>query len=129
MIRDKADKSRSSSDIKTVANKFDVRGKGKYAIPMIIDVVNSEIIYVDLYMNGVDSLNRVEGAVNDISIVAREIVKMINTKPNMYDLVYRHAIASNAEIVENKEDATITYGIEECTYTVDRVDEILAELL
>jgi stress response protein SCP2 len=129
MIRDRVNNDRSSFDIKTVANKIDVRGKGSYAIPIIVDVVNSEIVFVDLYMDGPQSLNRVEGAVNDVSTVAREIVKMVDTKPNMYDLVIRHIEASNAELVENKEDATVTYGINECTHSVDRVDEILAEML
>lgn len=129
MIRDKSDSSHKTFDIKTVANKFNMVGKGRYAIPMIVDVESGEIIFVDIFMNGVDSMNRVEGAVNSISTVAKEIVKMNDTKPNMLDLIKYHINASNAEIVENKEDATISYGITGCTHSVDRVDEILSELL
>ena len=76
-------------------------------------------------MNGNHSMNRVEGAVNDVSIVSRELVKMIDTKPNMLDLVKYRTSTPNITIVEKKEDADVTYGIENCTYTVDRVDEIL----
>ncbi|MFW9952342.1 MAG: TerD family protein, partial [Candidatus Thorarchaeota archaeon] len=129
MIRDEASSSRKSFDIKTVANKFNMVGAGRYAIPMIVDVEASEIVFVDIFMNGTNSMNRVEGAVKDVSTVAREIVKMVDTKPNMLDLIKYQVEASNAELVENKEDATITYGITECTHSVDRVDEILAELL
>jgi len=129
MIRDKASSDRKSFDIKTVANKFNMTGKGSYAIPMIVDVEAGEIVYVDLYMNGPNNLNRVEGAVNNVSTVAKEIVRMVDTKPNMHDLISYHVEFSNAELVENKEDATITYGITECTHSVDRVDEILSELL
>jgi len=74
-------------------------------------------------------MNRVEGAVNDVSTVAREIVKMVDTKPNMLDLITYQVNASNATLVETKEEATITYGITGCTHSVDRVDEILAELI
>ena len=129
MVRDKDKAGRKTFDIKTVANKFNMVGKGTYAIPMIVDVEAGEIIYVDLYMNGTSSLNRVEGAVNNVSTVAKEIVKMVDTKPNMLDLITYQVNASNAELVEDKEEATITYGITECTHSVDRVDEILAELL
>ncbi len=129
MIRDKASSSRKSFDIKTVANKFNMVGKGKYAIPMILDVENEEIVFVDIFMNGTNSMNRVEGAVNDVSTVAREIVKMVDTKPNMLDLITYQVTASNATLVETKEEATVTYGITGCTHSVDRVDEILAELI
>lgn len=129
MIRDKANKSRQSFDIKTVENKFNMVGQGRYAIPMIVDVEKSEIVFVDLYMNGTSSMNRVEGAVNDVSTTAREIVKMVDTKPNMLDLITYRMKSSGIEIVENKEDATATYGITDCDYSVDRVDEVLSELL
>lgn len=129
MVRDKVNKSRSSFDIKTVANKFNVTGQGAYAIPMIVDVKTGEIIYIDLYMNGHEQFNRVEGAINDISIITRELIKMIDTKPNMLDLIKYQVISSGFNVVESKEDASITYGINDCTYSVDRVDEILANLL
>lgn len=129
MVRDKAKAGRTTFDIKTVANKFNMVGIGSYAIPMIVDVEAGEIIYVDLYMNGPNSLNRVEGAVNNISVVAKEIVKMVDTKPNMLDLITYQVNASNAELVEDKEEATITYGIAGCTYSVDRVDEIISKLI
>ena len=129
MIRDKVSSDKKTFDIKTIANKFNMVGKGKYAIPMIVDVENSEIVFVDIFMNGTNSMNRVEGAVNDVSTVAREIVKMVDTKPNMFDLITYQVNASNATLVETKEEATITYGITGCTHSVDRVDEILSELI
>lgn len=129
MIRDNVSSSRKSFDINTVVNKFNMVGKGRYAIPMILDVENEEIVFVDIFMNGTNAMNKVEGAVNDVSTVAREIVKMVDTKPNMLDLITYQVNASNATLVETKEEATVTYGITECTHSVDRVDEILAELI
>ena len=129
MVRETANANRATFDIKTVENKFNMVGDGTYAIPMIVDLKTSEIVFVDLYMNGNHSFNRVEGAVNEISTVAKELVNMVNTKPNMLDLLTYQMNASTAEIVENKEDATVTYGIKDCDNNVDRVDETLAELI
>jgi stress response protein SCP2 len=129
MMRDKVDNDIKTFDIKTVTNKFNMTGEGNYAIPMIVDVDNSEIIFVDLYMNGKDNLNNVEGAVNNISTVAKEVINFVNTKPNMYDLITYQVKGSNAVIVKTKDEATVTYGIDGCTYSVDRVDEILANLI
>jgi stress response protein SCP2 len=129
MLRDKAKAARKTFDIKTVANKFNMAGVGKYAIPMVVDIDKSEIVVIDLFMKGLNQCNRVEGAVQNISTVIKELVKMYDTKPNMLDLVKYRIEASNVEIVESKEDATVTYGITGVTHSVDRVDEILAELL
>ena len=129
MLRDKTKASTMTFDIKTVANKFNMVGSGKYAIPMILDVERGEIVIIDLFMKGTSSFNRVEGAVQDVSTITRQLVKMYDTKPNMLDLVTYRIAGSNAEIVATKADADVTYGVEDCTYSVDRVDEILAELL
>ena len=92
-------------------------------------VEKGEIIIIDLFMKGTSNFNRVEGAVQDVSTIAKQLVKMYDTKPNMLDLVTYRIAGSNAEIVADKSEADITYGVEDCTYSVDRVDEILAELL
>jgi len=51
MMRDDVNSDVKSFDIKTVVNKMNVTGNGKYYIPFLLDVVNNKIIYVDLYVN------------------------------------------------------------------------------
>lgn len=116
-------------DISTVDFKFNLTGIGSYAIPFIIDIEKGEIIYIDMYMNGAKQFNNVEGSVKDISIVTQELIKMLDTKPNMLDLIKYRITGSNADIVDNREDADVTYGITGCTYNIDRVDEILSTML
>ena len=82
-----------------------------------------------MYMNGAKQFNNVEGSVKDISIVTQELIKMLDTKPNMLDLIKYRITGSNADIVDNREDADVTYGITGCTYNIDRVDEILSTML
>lgn len=129
MFREDTDSNHSSFDIKTVANKFNMVGKGSYAIPLIVDLKEGKVIVTDLYMNGENNFNNVEGAVNDISIITREAVNMVNTKPNMFDLIYYRLSNANVELVSDKNDADFTYGVNDCDLSIDRVDEILANFL
>jgi len=131
MIRDKVTKSYKSFDIKTVQNKFDLNGTSRYAIPVIVDLKENEIIFIDLYVGNVEGnrYNRVEGACDDISIISREMVKMNKTRPNMHSLAHYNAIGRSGNIVEDKEHADITIGVSDCDYNVGEIDKILEELI
>ncbi len=129
MIRDKVSSNYKTFDIKTVQNKFDVTGAGAYAIPIIVDLQENEIIFVDLFMRGVGQYNRVEGAYQDISVVTKEIARMIETRPNMFDLATFHRDARGAESTEDRDQADITFGLSDCDYNVYEIERILSELL
>ncbi|MCP3926407.1 MAG: TerD family protein [Desulfobacterales bacterium] len=129
MIRDKVNKDYKSFDIKTVQNKFDINGAGSYAIPIVVDVVKNEITFVDLYVNGVNAGNNVEGAHSDISVITREMLRMIDTRPNMFDLAHRNIKGRCAVLVENKDEADITFGIKDCDYNVSNIETVLSELI
>ena len=129
MIRDRVDATYKSFDLKTVQNKFDLNGAASYALPIVIDLQQSEIIFVDLYMRGLTKRNTVEGAISDISIVTQEMVRLGEMLPNLYDLAVLHQQARGAQAVEQAEEADITFGLSGNTYSADRVERILAELL
>jgi len=129
MIRDQVDATYKSFDLKTVQNKFDLNGGASYALPIVIDLQESEIIFVDLYMRGLSQRNTAEGAVGDISIVTQEMARLGEMLPNLYDLALLHQQARGAKKVEQAEDADITFGRNGRTYSADRVERILAELL
>jgi stress response protein SCP2 len=129
-FRDKANKSRKTFDVKTVKHKFNMVGAGAYAIPMIVDLKEREIIFVDLYVNGFSSVNRVENASMNISVISKAAIEMINSRPNMLDLVTRFVQAGNVQMVDNREEADFTYGVDDdCDMSVNRVDEILSVFL
>ncbi|MBT9587279.1 TerD family protein [bacterium] len=129
MIRDRVDCNYQSFDIKTVQNKFDLTGNGSYCLPIIVDLWEGEIIYVDLYVSSVDQHNRVEGAVKDISIVTGEMVRMGKMQPNLYELADWHLRARGATAVKERELADLTFGLTGCDFSADRVEQVLAELL
>ena len=129
MIRDKVSKEYKSFDIKTVQNKFDLKGSGSYCIPIIIDVKERAINFIDLYVGGLSQHNRVEGAESNISIISQEMVKMHNTRPNMLDLAMFNRKGRKGIVAQTKKSADITIGIKGCDYNVTEIEKILCELI
>jgi stress response protein SCP2 len=129
MMREKATSDIKTFDIKTVANKFDLNGVGGYAIPLMVDVDRQEIISTDLYVSAVNFHNNVEGSVNDVSVICAQLANFIKTRPVIGDLAYAHVNARDGNLTEFKENADITFGLNDCTYNVTDVEQILAELI
>lgn len=128
MIRDQVDARYATFDLKTVQNKFDLNGASGYCLPILVDLQKSEIIYLDLYVTGSARHNTAERAVHDVSILSREMVRLGEMLPNLYDLAVLHQEARGAERVERAEEADITFGRSGQTYAADRMETILAEL-
>lgn len=129
MIREKVDSSYASFDIKTVQNKLDMAGNGGYCIPMLVDLKERRVLYIDLYVTATDAGNRVEGAVKDLSVIVREMVRLRETRPNLQRLALHHARARGAQVIEARDDADITFGVHGCHYGPDRMEMVLADLL
>ncbi|BDS13194.1 TerD family protein [Aureispira anguillae] len=129
MLRDKASAKSKTFDIKTVANKFDLNGVGGYAIPLMVDIKEQEIIATDLYVSGIQFHNNVEGSVNDVAILCAQLANFVKTRPVLGDLAAAHLRARNALQTEFKENASITFGINDCTYNATDIEQILTELI
>lgn len=129
MVREKTDSSRKSFDIKTVKNAVSLNGFSAYNIPMLVDIKDKEIIFVDLYIKGRQFGNNVENSLNSVSVVSQEVSRMIETKPNIWRLVEHNYKARGAEIISNKEEADITIGFEDCDYNALEAENILSEFL
>jgi len=128
-FRGKSNSKYKTFDIKTVQNKINVIGIGRYAIPFLVDLKEKCLIYVDMFMKGHKNFNGVENSEQDVSMVSREIANMINTRPNMYDLVSYHVKASGSTFSPRKE-AEVTFGIDEnCDYNVRNIEETLSLML
>jgi hypothetical protein len=129
MIRDQVDASYASFDLKTVQNKFDLSGTSGVALPILVDLERSEIIILDLYLPGLQSHNRVEACVTDISKACAAMVDLGEMLPNFYDLAELHQQCRGAQRVEQQHQADLTFGLSGTTYAVDRFEKVLAELL
>lgn len=129
MAREQVDATYATFDIKTVQNKLDLSGPASYAIPFLVDLREQEIIYVDLYVHSVESGNRVEGAISDISSITREMARQLETRPTVQQLALHHANARGASLVEKPGEADLTFGVADGDYCILRMERILAELL
>ena len=129
MIREKVNADYKSFDIQTVQNKFDLTGTCSYAIPLLIDLTSCRIIFVDIYVNGVGQYNRVEGAYQDVSTITREMARMVDTRPNLYDLALHHVRGRNGEVVNAREEADMTIGFGGCDLNALQIETVLSELL
>ena len=128
MVRSKVDSSMKSFDIKTVQNKLDLEGRSGYAIPLVVDLVKKEIVWIDLYVGSRDFRNRVEGAYSVVAKAAREVSRFCETRPTLKMLADLHLEARGGELAEDAE-ADITFGIEGCSYNATDVETVLSELL
>ena len=128
MIREQVDARYQTFDLKTVQNKFDLSGVSGYCLPILVDLAQCEIIFLDLYVTGLDDRNTAESSVQDVSVLSREMVRLGDMLPNLYDLALLHQQARGAKRTERAEEADITFGLSGQTYAADRMESILAEL-
>ncbi|GAB4519963.1 MAG: TerD family protein [Haliangiales bacterium] len=128
MLRSDVNADYKTFDIKTVANKFDLNGRGAYCVPLVVDLKQREMIMTDLYMGTKAFHNNVEGAYGDVALAAREIARFTATRPTMQLLAEAHCRARGGDLCADP-SAEITFGLRGCTYNATDVETVLSELL
>ena len=130
MIRKDASSDYKTFDIKTVQNKFDINWKCSYVIPFIVDLYDEEIIFLDLFVYALSTKNSVEGSLFNISTIVWEIIKMVDSKPNIKDLAVYNIKALDWIITDNLDQADIVFWLHEWDYNlVNNVEKILNDLI
>lgn len=129
MMRKDVNADLKSFDLKTVVNKFDLNGSSGYAIPIMVDLYDREMILTDLYVSGRALHNTVENTTGDVALLARQLSKFVKTRPTLDALAKYHVRSRGAELVDEKERADITFGRENCTYNAYNIEKILSELI
>jgi len=77
---------------RTVQDKLDLTADTKIAIPLIIDVVDRQVIWADMSLKRYPRwVNNVVGNLQGIQLTLASLVEM--RKPNLYDLLLLHAQA------------------------------------
>ena len=88
-----------------------------------------EILYVDVYLNG-KPRPTVEANGHDIATLVSAVAGRRHTKVSVADLARRHVRARGATLVDEPEQATITFGTSaDSTYDVLHPEKLLADLL
>lgn len=94
---------------KTVQDRLDLSADTKIAIPLVIDVVASQVIWCDLALRRHPRWhNNVHTNKTGIQLALRSLVEL--TKPNLYDLLSLHTQA-RGEWVASAEEAETVFSV------------------
>ena len=126
-------------DAKTLQNKIDLTSESRFSIPLVIDVVNREIIWGDLALNKDPrsseynsphshrsySGRNVENMKGSVTLLGKSITSV--KKATIHELMTLHASARGT-IVDNKEDADIVVSMDGNITPFD-IEKIMGEYL
>ncbi len=97
-------------DARTVKDKVDLASDSTNIIPMIFDVKNKEMIWVDTNYGNKSLFSNAVNKSDSISMITKSWNEII--KPNLYDLFVLHAKARGT-LVDKPEDAEAIYSLHE----------------
>lgn len=111
---------------KTVANKIDITTDTDMCIPMIIDLYENKVIWVDIASStNPNYVNNVVGNSRSIVAIGQALTSLV--KPTLYDLLYLHGTA-RGEFVDNPKDADTVFSVDKGITPFD-TDVIMAQYL
>lgn len=107
MLRD--DVHGAAFDPRTVTLKFALEGQNGVFVPLVLDLDDATVHWLDLYAKGEWAFNNVETSKKDLSRVCPEMIAYFGSglRPAMYDLALLHA-AARAERVYLRAEADTT---------------------
>lgn len=113
---------------KTVQNKIDLTADSRLALPVVFDLLERKIIWLDLSVKSKSNWfgNNVNSNLSSIIQTVRAMCDL--PKANLYDLFELHIIARGGLLVDDKENADKIFSVTEGTTPFD-MEEIMAEYL
>lgn len=91
-------------EVKTVEQKYNITASTKFAIPMILDIDNRKVIWMDAGFKDLNTCTNIGSKGADLSSFAKYAVNMYREKANLYDLLMLHfeKRASNISYIFNE---------------------------
>ncbi len=87
---------------KTVQNKIDVASDTKICLPLVIDLVEKQVIWTDIALKKYPTWNNVANNLSGTSLILRAMTNL--TKTTLYDLFSLH-IKARGESVSDENEA------------------------
>lgn len=98
-------------EARSVENKFDLTGRTRFALPMIIDLAERNVVWTDLALKHQPSAyNNVYNNMSSITLVAKAMTSLV--KPDLYTLFRLHAEA-RGQLVSQIDHADTIFGIDQ----------------
>lgn len=113
---------------KTVEQKYDITSTSTFCIPMIFDLVNREIIWMDLSTTSSGACKNIGSESTMVEVAAKYATEVYRDKSNMYRLFELHA-KGRATSVDTVFDKNKVYDHVFDINSATRVDEILNKWL
>lgn len=109
---------------RTVMSRFDITADADNAIPIVFDLQERKVVWMDLSMG--------RTAINNITAPSNKMAKLVEAylggfNPNLFDLFLLHANA-RGELVDHREEADIVFAIDGDVTPYD-TEVILAQYL
>jgi hypothetical protein len=90
-------------EAKTVENKFNLMAQSTISIPIIIDLLQHEIIWLDLALTSKNWINNVSSSGKNLQKILKVMVDL--NRPNLFDLFNMHIEAR--EVIATNQEKTI----------------------
>ena len=110
----------------TIENKFDLTANSKIAIPLIIDLAERKVIWVDLSLKRKpSSVNNVHNNLSSTALINKSMTTLV--KPNLYDLLELH--------IKARGEKTLDINVANTIFATDRgitptdIDIIMSDYL
>lgn len=124
MLRD--GKSGKSFEAKAVEQKYEVTAGTKFAVPMLLDLVERKVIWLDIgLVDQARMFTNVGHKGADLSILSQYAVEMYREKANLLDLLLLHT-KGRAESVSFEREEGVQYDTVFDMSFASRVDEIMS---
>ena len=111
---------------KTVQDKLNVTAASKFSVPMILDLQERDVIWVDMSLS-INKVycNNIDNNKSTMTLIGKAFTQL--SKPNLFDLFKLHALA-RGRIVANKANADFVFSLDG-NVTPFELDKIGAEYL
>ncbi|MFZ6640862.1 MXAN_6230/SCO0854 family RING domain-containing protein [Undibacterium sp. TC4M20W] len=93
-------------DPRTVELRFNLQGGNGIFLPMVIDLQDARLHWLDMYSTGMFAMNNVASSNNAITTICPELIAYFasGTRPSMYELCLLHAAARGQEVLLRGKD-------------------------
>ena len=106
---------------KSVVNKFNIVNENRVVIPLVMDIVDNKMIWMDQSVKSIGFTNNIMGNKSEVIKAVKVACNLHKDKPSMYDLFELHKKAREDE--EKEEELVIDKDI------LNKMDEIMGEWL
>lgn len=122
-------KSGKTFEAKTVDQKYDITAGTKFAVPLIFDLIERKVIWLDLGFHDASvSCTNIGDKGANLSILTRYALEMYREKASLYDLFQLHA-KGRATSVSTKFDKAVKYDTVFDLNFATQIDEIMANYM